>query len=232
MLNVSRPSCVWSVLVCLFATLAVPTAKAQSTGLAKQLSRIDLGVSGVGEFNGSGSGTPQSGPVDINGRPITVHLRTSDTLGALVTVRYVISPLVGFEGNYGYARYTENFTPFGSPSTGGAATAGVQTNASEYTLGYVAHAPTLLSVQPFASVGLGTIAFRPTPYGGQSLREQARAAYYYSIGAEKSVLSSHFGIRAQFRQVFFLAPDFGQNYLTIKHRTSTFEPGIGFYLHF
>jgi hypothetical protein len=29
-----------------------------------------------------------------------------------------------------------------------------------------------------------------------------------------------------------LAPDFGQNYLTINHRTSTYEPGIGFFFRF
>ena len=44
--------------------------------------------------------------------------------------------------------------------------------------------------------------------------------------------SSHFGLRAQFRQIFFLAPDFEQNYLTIKHRTTTFEPGVGFFIRF
>ncbi|MEO6817413.1 MAG: hypothetical protein ABI177_12010, partial [Edaphobacter sp.] len=172
MLNVSRLSCVWSVLICLIASLAAPTAKAQSPALAKQLSRLDFGVSGLGEFNSSGTGT-----VIVNTQPTTVNLKTSNTLGALVTLRYIKSPLVGFEGNYGYARYTENFTPFGSQTT-----AGVQTNATEYTLGYVAHAPTLVGVHPFASVGLGTIAFRPTPYGGQALNEQARAAYYYSLG--------------------------------------------------
>src|SRR6185312_10864924 len=101
----------------------------------------------------------------------TLNLQTSNTLGALVTLRYTISPLIGFEGNYGYARYTENFTPFGAT-----ATAGVQTNAAEYTLGYVAHPPTLLGVHPFAAVGLGSIAFRPTPFGGQQLNTQARAA--------------------------------------------------------
>ena len=42
----------------------------------------------------------------------------------------------------------------------------------------------------------------------------------------------HVGLRAQVRQAFFLAPDFGQNYLTIKQRTSSFEPAIGIYLHF
>jgi len=231
MLNVSRLSCVWSVSLCLLATLAAPTAKAQSPALLKQLNRIDFSVNGIGQFNGSGSGIPKSGPTDADGNPLTVNLSTGNTLGALITVRYTKSPYVGFEGNYTYARYTETFSPFGSPSTGGAASAGVQTNASEYTLGYVAHTPSLLGVQPFLAAGLGTIAFRPTTFGGQSLREQARAAYYYSLGVEDSI-TPHFGIRAQFRQVFFLAPDFGQNYLTILHHTSTFEPGVGFYLRF
>lgn len=226
MLNVSRLSCVWSVLF-LLATLAAPLAKAQSPALTNQLSRIDIGVSGIGEFNGSGSGVPSTGPVNQ-----TVNLKSSNTVGALVTIRYVKSPLLGFEGNYSYARYTENFSPFGNPASGGVATSGVQTNASEYTLGYVAHTPTFFNVQPFLSAGLGTIAFRPTPRGGQQLNNQARMAYYYSVGVDKSVLSPHFGFRAQVRQAFFLAPDFGQNYLTIKHRTSTFEPGFGFYLRF
>jgi hypothetical protein len=224
MLNVSRLSCVWSVLFCLLATLAGPAAQAQSGALSKQLSRLEVGVSGVGEYNGTGSGV-----VQINAQPTTVNLRTSNTLGALVTVRYTVAPWVGFEGNYGYARYTENFTPFGAPPPD---TGGVQTNANEYTLGYVVHPPVKLSFQPFVSVGLGTIAFRPTPFGGQSLKEQARATYYYSAGIEKMLSSSHFGLRAQFRQIFFLAPDFEQNYLTIKHRTTTFEPGVGFFIRF
>lgn len=226
MLNVSRLSCVCSVLFCLLATLAVPTAKAQSTALDNQLSRIDFGVSGMGAINSGGSGIPPSGPVNQ-----TVTLQTSNTVGALITLRYIKKPLLGFELNYGYARYTENFTPLGNPNSGGATTGGIQTNAKEYTIGYVAHTPTFFNVQPFIAVGAGTTAFRPTVQGGQQLNTQARMTYYYSLGAEKT-FSSHFGLRAQFRQTFFLAPDFGQNYLTILHHTSTIEPGAGFFVRF
>jgi hypothetical protein len=56
--------------------------------------------------------------------------------------------------------------------------------------------------------------------------------YYYDGGLEDSLFTPHFGVRLQFRQVFFKAPDFGQNYLTIQQHTSTIEPGIGFYLKF
>jgi hypothetical protein len=227
MLIVSRLLCVRSVLLCLLLTAAGSTAKAQisqNPTLNRQLSRIDLGVAVSGVFNQSSSGF-----ATVNGHPnIPVNLSPGNTGGAVVTLRYIVSPLIGFEGNYGYARYTDTFTPFGGQPNGG-----VQQNASEYSFGYVAHTrKQYFGVNPFASAGAGTMVFRPTPGGGLALPEQARAAYYFSIGAETTVLSPHFGIRAQYRQVFFKAPDFETNYLTIQQRTSTYEPGFGFFLRF
>ena len=171
--------------------------------------------------------TPSTGTVVVNTKPTTVTLSPGNTLGALVTLRYIKSPFVGLEANYGYARYTQNFAPFGAQPIGG-----VQQNATEYTLGYVAHTPTLLGVHPFLAAGGGAIAFRPTPGGGLQLQPQLRGAYYYAIGAETTVLSPHFGLRAQFRQVFYTAPDFFANYLATGKSTSTFEPGVGFFLRF
>jgi hypothetical protein len=219
MLNLYRLSWVSSGLLCVAMCLPGSAARGQAvpvSGLSRQLSRVDLAVSGVGQFTGGVSGT------NYLNQPLTQD--ASNTLGALVTLRYIKSPLIGFEGNYGYARYTENFSAY--------VIGGAQTKASEYTLGYVAHLPTFVGLQPYVSAGAGSIAFRPTPNGGQGLPVQARAAYYYSAGVENTVFSSHFGIRAQVRQVFFKAPDFGQNYLTINKRTSTFEPGIGIFLRF
>jgi hypothetical protein len=229
MLNVPRPSSVRSVFFCLLLTAVGSTAKAQATsqnpGLDRQLSRIDLAVTGVGVFNQSTHGV-----ATVNGVANTpVNLSPGNTAGALVTLRYTVSPFVGFELNYGYARYTDTFTPFGVPGT----SAGVQQNASEYTLGYVVHArKQYFGLSPFASAGLGSMVFRPTPGGGEALPEQARAAYYFSVGAETTLLSPHFGVRAQYRQVFFKAPDFETNYLTIQQHTTTFEPGVGFFLRF
>jgi hypothetical protein len=232
MLNVRRSSCVWTLLLCSLASLAATTANAQESQhptLDRQLSRVDLAVSGVGTLNSSSSGT-----ATVEAVPTTVTLKPSNTVGILLTVRYTKSPFLGFEFNYDHARYDDTFTPFGirPPAGQPAVGAGVQQNTSEYTAGYVAHIRPIFGVKPFASAGLGTLVFRPTAGGGEGLINQARAAYYYSVGAEQSVLSPHFGIRIQVRQVFFKAPDFEQNYLTIQQRTSTFEPGIGFFLHF
>jgi opacity protein-like surface antigen len=176
-----------------------------------------LGVSGVGSFTKDVSGT------NYLGVPLTQN--SSNTLGALVTVRYTKSPWIGGEFNYGYSRYTQNFSNY--------IVGGAQTNATEYTLGYVAHpGRTILGAHPFLAGGVGATAFRPTPGGGQGLPSQARMTYYYAAGAEKSVINEHFGLRVMIRQTFFKAPDFGQNYLTIQQHTWTFEPGAGFYIKF
>lgn len=195
--------------------------RAQVTPFQKQMSRVDLGISGAGIFHSSVSGT-----VNVTGAPnngTSVTYTPSNTLGALVNVRYSPRPFVGAEFNYGYARYTQNFSYIG----------GVQANVNEYTLGYLATpSHPIFGFQPFVSAGAGSTSFKPTPSGGQGLKTQARATYYYSVGLQQEYLSSHFGLRASFRQLFYLAPDFGQNYLTIKQRTVTSEPTIGFYLRF
>jgi hypothetical protein len=227
MLNVSRLLCAQSLFFCLLLTAAGSTAKAQTsqnTALDRQLSRIDLGIVGLGVLNKNSNGV-----ATVNGKANTpVNLNPSNTAGVLVNLRYTASPWVGFEFNYSYARYTDLFTPFGSQPNGG-----VQQNANEYTFGYVIHSKKqYFGLTPFASGGAGTTVFRPTPRGGLGLPEQARATYFASVGVETTVLSPHFGVRAQYRQLFFKAPDFETNYLRIEQHTSSYEPGLGFFFRF
>jgi hypothetical protein len=216
---------VWSLFFCLFAIFSATIAKAQATSgnptLDRHLSRLDLAVSGIGSFTKDVSGTNYLGAkLDQN---------AGSTLGALITIRYTRSPYVGGEFNYTYARYTQNLSNIPPPTY---IPGGVQNNASEYSLGYVMHPNReFLGAKPFIALGAGSTAFRPTPLGGESLHSQARATYYYAVGLEKQ-LTPHFGLRAQFRQAFFKAPDFGQNFLTIQQQTWTIEPGFGFVIHF
>jgi len=220
----------WSFVLCLFAAFAAPNVHAQATTgnpeLNKQLSRIDFAINGIGSFTKGVSGQNQRDN-------LTVNQDGSNTFGALVTLRYTKSPYIGGEFNYTYARYTQNFTnATNSTITGQYIVGGIQTNANEYSLGYVAHPPhEFFTTKPFIAGGLGSTAFKPTPGGGQGLRSQARMTYYYAVGVEKDV-TEHFAVRAQIRQTFFKAPDFGQNYLTIQKHTWTFQPGFGFVLHF
>ena len=219
--KVLRQSLFGTLLSLLFLSPFSPstTAHAQVTATQRQLHRVDFALTGVGVFTKDVQGTNYQG--------VTITQHPSNTFGGLATLRYTKSPLVGLEINYGYARYTENFL-----STPSYITNGAQTNVSEATVGYVLHGPSLVGLQTFGSAGIGALIFHPTAGGGQGLPERARFAPYYAIGVEEPLFSSHFGIRAQFRQLFFTAPDFDQNYLTLNKRTFTSEPGVGFYLHF
>jgi hypothetical protein len=215
-----------ALLLCLLS-LTASQAIAQEdvappTRFQKQLNRIDLAVSAAGTLSTSVSGNEQLHPATM------LTISPSSTVGELITLRYVAKPLVGFEFNFGNSRTTQNY----KFSTTPAPLLSAQTGVREMTLGYVAHAPKLFGVQPYLGAGGGTISFKPTLNGGEGLPFQYRAAYYYNLGVEYTFPASHFGARAGFRQLIYLAPDFQQNYLTITRRTRTSEPTIGFFLRF
>jgi hypothetical protein len=224
-----------ALLLCLLS-LTAGRAIAQSsttplTGFEKQMNRIDLSVSVAGMFSTSVTGTNYVG--------VTFTQKPSNTVGELATLRYIAKPLVGFEFNFGNSRYAQNFntTHFTNSTTCPNSTCqylvgGAQNNVHEETLGYVAHLHPLFGIEPFVGAGGGTMRFRPTTFGGQGLPQQYRAVYFYEGGAEDYFPNTHLGVRVGFRQLIYLAPDFGQNYLTITRRARTSEPTFGFFLRF
>ncbi|MGC9197634.1 MAG: outer membrane beta-barrel protein [Acidobacteriaceae bacterium] len=222
--------------ILLFAS-AAKAASAQTTPpptpLERQLHKLDLSVQGAGIFTHTVSGTIISGLSAPNQGESMTEIASS-TLGALVTIRFPAKPYFGLEFNYGYSRFTENFE---GPAVASFLPVGttdypIQADVGEYTLGYLVEIPyTIDGLQPIFSAGLGTTAFKPTPLGGEEEQEKARMTYYYSAGVQKS-LSSHFGLRMGFRQLFYLAPDFGQNYLVMLQHTTTYEPTAGFYIRY
>ena len=231
MMNGFRRTRTGGAAIVLLASAAAALAQAPAappSELEKQLARVSFGVSGMGVFTTQSNGT--------NYLSQNVTLKPSNTLGALLTLRYVKSPLIGLEYNYGYVRYTDDFNitnTSASPATALAFPLGVQTTATEYTFGYLAHARRqYYGVTPFASIGIGTTAFRPTKGGGQGNDPQARMTYYYSVGADMPIINDHFGLRATFRETLANAPDYQQNYWRIhKHAIAT-EPAFGFYIRF
>jgi hypothetical protein len=232
-----------ALLSCTCGAAYAQTADAPPTNLQKQIDKIDLSIAGVGIYNTTVTGPVLSkaapnycvnpaDPSTCGSNDITQF--GSNTFGALVSIRYPVKPYFGFEFNYGYARYTENYEGPAVEQFVPANTTDfqIQTKVSEYTFGYLITPPHLIfGLQPTISVGAGTQGFRPTAGGGQEEPEKARMTYYYSLGLQKD-LSPHFGLRAGFRQLFFLDPDFGQNYLTILKHASTYEPMAGFYLRY
>jgi hypothetical protein len=201
------------------------------TAFDRQLHKLDLSITGVGEYNTTVTG-PVIATASNQGESITQF--GSNTAGLLISLQYVAKPYVGLEINYGSARYTENYQGPGisDPNALGLSLFQVQTKANEYSFGYVATPPhKVFSLQPFLGAGFGTLAFKPTAFGGQELPEKARALYYYSVGLQKDY-GAHFGLKVGFRELFFIDPDFGQNYLTIVKHANTYEPMAGFYLRY
>ncbi len=199
------------------------------TPLQKQFDRIDFAISAAGEFGTTVSGIEQR---DATTTHTLLTIKPSSTVGELFTLRYTVKPYVGFEFNFGNLRYSQNYT-FVPPPQQNLLFRGAQVGAREMTLGYVAHLPYRpFGVTPFVGAGGGTIQFKPTSGGGQGLPFQYRAAYYYTAGVEGNFPNSPFGMRLGFRQLFYLAPDFQQNYLTITRRVTTSEPTIGFFVRF
>ncbi len=224
-------SSLYAAFICLFA---VSGAHAQSDTPTphRQLERMDLAFSAPYEATRSSSGNSAIGPVSQS---------VSSAAGLLVTFRYTWSPWIGGEMNYKRSRTTQNYiysatqlNPTPPPSSIVVPTAlGVEANIIETSWGYVAHAPSsYYGFKPFGGAGAGSIEFKPTPNGGQGLIRQFRALYYWNLGADYTILHSHFGARVQLRQLFYKAPDFGQNYLTSGAHTSTIEPAIGLYARF
>jgi len=209
-----------------FTTIAAAQATAPLSGLDKQLDRMDLGIGAIGVITKS-----TSGPDALSGNVVTDT--PTNTVGALINLRYIKSPLIGLEFNYTYARFVQQYTGISdNPGSTTPLNLGLQANMSEYTFGWVFHTPKVFGIQTFASAGAGTTAFKPSKNGGEGFQEQARATYYYNVGVEQQILTPRLGFRASFRQAFYNAPDFETNYLTNHKRTITTEPAIGVYIHF
>ena len=237
LISLRRPATAGPALALLLASCLLVSARPaaaqdepkEETKAQKILDRFDLSVSAAAELTNTVSGVEQR---DATTTKNVLTINPSRTIGELATLRYTVSPWVGFEFNFGNQRYTENYTfnpAFPSPVLPG----GAQTGVHEITGGYIAHPPhQLFGLQPFLGAGFGTMSFHPTAGGGQHLPFQYRADYYYTAGVEGLFPNSHFGMRAGFRQDIYLAPDFLQNYLTITRRVRTSEPNVGFYVRF
>ncbi len=209
------------------AASAQDTSSTALTPFQRQMEKIDLGLGAAGEFTPSNSGT--------NYISQTVAQRPSRTVGALIELRYTKSPLIGFELTYSQFRYTDDFTVTGTNATPASQKSyilGVQSKVAEYSFGYVAHGPTFLGAHTWGGAGVGAVEFKPTAGGGQSLPPEVRTGIYYHVGLDEPLLGEHFGLRLQFRQLFFGAPDYNENYLANGQRSISTEPGVGFFLRF
>jgi opacity protein-like surface antigen len=193
-------------LASLAGLLLSPAAQAQ-----KALTNNDLSFDGFYQFTSTASG---------NG----ISDRASKSAGGAAAFRHSYHWWLGYEASYEYSRYTEYYT---------GQVFGIQHNQHEFSGSYYVHGPhTISGIQPFAIAGASAVIFSPSLNGGQNVAWQARPGINYGAGVNVPLLSSYFGLRVEYRGLFYQAPDFGQAKLTTNAWRNTSEPTAGIYFRF
>ena len=189
MLNLSRQSCVRSCLV--LPALPPPDQPlrpkpaSQNPALDKQLSRIDLGVVGLGIFNQNSNGTA----IINRKRPHTVNLNPSNTAGALVTLRYISLTLRRLRSSTTATPATPRPSPPSAHSPS-AASSRTPTSTPWDTSPILPKA--VLRIDPLCLWRGWHDRLPAHPRRRPGLPAQARATYYYSVGVETTVLIAPF----------------------------------------
>ncbi len=194
--------------------LAGSAAHAQSGSTAQPphtAMRNDIALEGFGQYTGKASG---------DGITVT----TTRSVGLAAFLRHSYHWWAGYETGYVYTRYTNYYT---------GQIFGRQANMHEFSGSYYIHAPKkMLFLEPFATAGISAILFSPSLNGGQNVPWQPRLGETFSGGTNIPLMGSAFGVRLEYRGVFYKTPDFRRaNLKTGSHRL-TGEPMAGLYMRF
>lgn len=157
----------------------------------------------------------------VTGNGVTVS--TTRSVGGQAAFRHSYHWWLGFEGSYNYSRFSEHYSahPYA-----------IQNNMHEFAASYLVSAPSLLGFRPFALGGVSAVVFSPSLNGGQNVSWQARPGVNFGAGFDRALFTSHFGLRLQYRGVYYKTPDFGQPQLATDKKRLTSEPMAGLYLRF
>jgi opacity protein-like surface antigen len=192
--------------------LLLTAVSAQIPAAAQTVKNLEAGVNIFGQFTGNTSG---NGVTDS----------PTDSMGVLVNVRQSFHPWLGYEVNYSYTRFSERYNTI---------LYSVQDNVHEVSGAYLVQIPKLpiLGLQPFAAAGVGAVIFLPTTVGGQRYDQQWRTPFLYEFGVNYPILTSHIGLRFQYRGLIYKTPDFQTPLITTNATRQTAEPSVGAYFHF
>lgn len=198
----------WFSVACLIALLSGASGVAAHAQSA--LKNNDISVGGLYQFTGSTSG---------NG----VSDHPTKSAGGEASFRHSYHWWLGWEASYNYTRFSENYSnhPFG-----------VQHNLHDFGGSYYVHGATALGIQPFAVAGVSALVFSPSLNGGQNVSWQVRPGANFGGGVNFPLVTGHFGVRLEYRGVYYKTPDFGLPQLTTNAYRLTSEPQIGLYLKF
>jgi opacity protein-like surface antigen len=192
--------------------------------------QTDVAASVYGAFTGTSNG---------NG----VTQSPSNAAGALLEVRHIKNPLVGFEATYAYNRANQTYmsdtvVSCGLPcgNTGSSASTHVPADAHEITADWVASFG-ILNVRPFVLAGGGLLLNIPSAgesTGGNTTtptKTQTQGVLVYGGGVDYGVLP-HLGLRFQYRGNVYKAAQLSTAFSSSGEFIHTAEPMIGAYFKF
>jgi hypothetical protein len=152
-----------------------------------------------------------------------ISVRATHSAGGAAFLRHSYHWWLGYEAGYAVTRYTNDYS--GQPL-------GIQTNMHEFAGSYYLHGPRALGIQPFATAGASAVLFSPTLNGGQNTAWQLRPGINFGVGVNLPLFTGHFGLRVQYRGLYYKTPDFGQSRYSTGAFRETSEPMAGLYLRF
>ena len=180
-----------------------------------QESRQDVSISASGNFS-----------PEIHGATGT-FITTNDTLGALVSYRYLLTPRSGIEANYGYTQNTPIYTIPGTIVNQ------IHTRQQEFSAAYV-YTQTYKRYNPFIEGGVGSMFFSPIrDFQTQNIDVKRTTVLGGVFGAGVAYeLSPSFDIRAEYRGFVGKTPNLGYEPFTTNRYRVLSMPTIGIAYHF
>ncbi len=204
---------------------------------ARAASQTDAALSIFGTFTNSTTGN-------------YTYQRQANAAGAMIELRHIVHPWMGFEATYSFNRANQNYVntygcPSNIPPSNCAPSATASANAHEFTGDWVVSFKAL-NLRPFALAGAGLLVDVPT--GGYSTFSMSssfgpptiplfttsnafKPVFVYGAGFDWGLLP-HIGLRFQYRGNVSKAAQLTNALASSRAFMNTAEPMIGAYFRF
>jgi len=158
--------------------------------------------------------------------------------GGLSTLHVGLKPYLGFNVNFSYSQFKQDFSFYGGTIDRGTATGygdvgSLNTRMYEFTASYVFEGPRIKRFRTFGQFGGGGLLFQPI--SADFAKEESRPAMLFGAGTEFPI-SPHFSIRAEYRGLLYKGPKYqtsaSGSYPQQRLLTLTSLPAISFVYNF
>jgi opacity protein-like surface antigen len=238
-------------LFALFTVFAILTAVAQTPDQPQQQKAqrtfkpfTDISIGTFGQL--TYTRTPTTSQMSTFGTTTTEQSQgTSPSPGVFGTFHQQLKPLLGYNVNFGYTKFSEDysygqqFVPSATstfPASSSFTQGSIGTSMYDLTVAYVFEGPRNKRFNTFGQFGGGGLFFLPSQ-NTLTAKDQTRPAMVFGVGTNYK-LTDHLDFRAEYRGLFYKSPDFtlppydGFNFPMAKLFTVTSTPAVSLVYRF